>query len=113
MSRLTHLDAQGAARMVDVSGKPLTRREGIAEGFIAIAAPAQQPIQRGEHALATVALAAMVGHEQPNAFLVALQRAGHRSLHQCPAGGATVVDDAFTWAGRPCTLAGNGLSLVR
>ncbi len=45
MSRLTHLDAQGAARMVDVSGKPLTRREGIAEGFIAIAAPALEAIR--------------------------------------------------------------------
>ncbi len=42
---LTHLDAQGAARMVDVSGKALTRREAVAEGFITIAAPALTAIR--------------------------------------------------------------------
>jgi cyclic pyranopterin phosphate synthase len=34
MTRLTHLDDTGRARMVDVSGKPSTAREAIAEGFI-------------------------------------------------------------------------------
>ena len=34
MSRLTHLDAQGRARMVDVSDKAVTIREAVAEGFI-------------------------------------------------------------------------------
>ena len=34
MSRLTHLDASGRARMVDVSDKPSTARVAIAEGFI-------------------------------------------------------------------------------
>jgi len=33
---LTHLDAKGAARMVDVSAKAATRREAVAEGHIAI-----------------------------------------------------------------------------
>jgi cyclic pyranopterin phosphate synthase len=33
---LTHLDARGAARMVDVSAKAATRREAVAEGHIAI-----------------------------------------------------------------------------
>lgn len=32
--RLTHLDRQGRARMVDVGDKPVTRREAVAEGFI-------------------------------------------------------------------------------
>lgn len=36
---LTHVDDQGAARMVDISAKPATRREAVTEGFIAIAAP--------------------------------------------------------------------------
>ena len=45
MSRLTHLDAAGAARMVDVSAKPATRREAIADGFIAIAEPALTAIR--------------------------------------------------------------------
>jgi cyclic pyranopterin monophosphate synthase len=34
MSRLTHLDAEGRARMVDVSGKPATAREAVAAGLV-------------------------------------------------------------------------------
>jgi len=34
MSRLTHIDAQGRARMVDVSAKPATSREARAEGLV-------------------------------------------------------------------------------
>lgn len=37
-SRLTHIDADGRARMVDVSDKPATVREAVAEGRIAMAA---------------------------------------------------------------------------
>ncbi len=33
-SALTHVDAEGQARMVDVSGKPDTRRIAQAEGFV-------------------------------------------------------------------------------
>ena len=36
-SGLTHLDAEGRARMVDVSGKPATAREASAAGFIRMA----------------------------------------------------------------------------
>lgn len=32
--RLTHLDARGAARMVDVGGKERTDREAVAEAFV-------------------------------------------------------------------------------
>lgn len=32
--RLTHTDEQGAARMVDVGGKPVTAREAVAEGLV-------------------------------------------------------------------------------
>ncbi|MET0338194.1 MAG: cyclic pyranopterin monophosphate synthase MoaC [Caulobacter sp.] len=34
MSRLTHIDDQGRARMVDVSDKAATAREAVAEGFV-------------------------------------------------------------------------------
>jgi cyclic pyranopterin phosphate synthase len=34
MSRLTHLDEAGRARMVDVSDKPKTSREAVAEGLV-------------------------------------------------------------------------------
>ncbi len=36
MSKLTHLDDQGRARMVDVSAKPVTSREAVAEGFVSM-----------------------------------------------------------------------------
>jgi cyclic pyranopterin phosphate synthase len=44
--RLTHLDAQGSARMVDVGDKPVTSREALARGFVRM-----QP-QTLKHALA-------------------------------------------------------------
>ena len=34
MSKLTHIDEDGRARMVDVSGKADTVREAVAEGFV-------------------------------------------------------------------------------
>lgn len=34
MSKLTHIDDQGRARMVDVSDKPSTAREAVATGFV-------------------------------------------------------------------------------
>lgn len=40
MTRLTHLDETGAARMVDVAGKPVTVREAVAVGRIVMSAAA-------------------------------------------------------------------------
>lgn len=37
MSKLTHIDAEGRARMVDVSAKAETDREAVAEGFVRMA----------------------------------------------------------------------------
>lgn len=36
MTKLTHLDEAGSARMVDVGGKEATTRTAVAEGFIAM-----------------------------------------------------------------------------
>ncbi len=47
MSNLTHIDADGAARMVDVAGKSVTPREATATGHIAIAADALAAIRDG------------------------------------------------------------------
>jgi cyclic pyranopterin phosphate synthase len=44
---LTHLDADGAARMVDVSAKPATLREATATGHITMSAEAAQAIRDG------------------------------------------------------------------
>ena len=45
--RLTHLDARGRARMVDVGGKPATAREAVAAGAIRMNALAYAAIRRG------------------------------------------------------------------
>jgi len=37
MGELSHLDAEGRARMVDVSDKPVTAREAVAEGYVRMA----------------------------------------------------------------------------
>ncbi|OZA72254.1 MAG: cyclic pyranopterin monophosphate synthase MoaC, partial [Caulobacter sp. 39-67-4] len=38
MSKLTHIDDQGRARMVDVSDKTSTTREAVAVGFVRMSA---------------------------------------------------------------------------
>jgi cyclic pyranopterin monophosphate synthase len=38
VTRLTHIDADGRARMVDVSDKPATAREAVAAGFVRMSA---------------------------------------------------------------------------
>lgn len=45
--RLTHLDDHGAARMVDVGGKPATARRAVASGRIEMTAAALEAIRAG------------------------------------------------------------------
>src|SRR5258708_26174169 len=45
--KLSHLDAAGRIRMVDVSAKPATAREAVARGHIAISASAMKQIRAG------------------------------------------------------------------
>ena len=45
--RLSHVDADGAARMVDVTAKPVSAREAVARGRIRIAAPALRLVREG------------------------------------------------------------------
>jgi len=47
MTKLTHLDAAGNATMVDVSAKPATEREAVAEGRITMSAEALAAIRDG------------------------------------------------------------------
>lgn len=47
MTALTHLDDTGAARMVDVAGKPATAREAVATGRITMSADAATAIRDG------------------------------------------------------------------
>lgn len=45
---LTHLDARGQARMVDVSGKPVTARTAVAEGRVLLAPETAQRLLDGD-----------------------------------------------------------------
>jgi len=49
MSKLSHLDANGKARMVNVREKPDTRREARAEAFVCMAPATLQLIETGGH----------------------------------------------------------------
>jgi cyclic pyranopterin phosphate synthase len=44
---LTHLDESGAARMVEIAGKPVTAREAVASGRITMSAEAAAAIRAG------------------------------------------------------------------
>jgi cyclic pyranopterin phosphate synthase len=48
MTELTHLDAQGKARMVDVGGKAETRRVAVATGLIRMSGAALAAIRDGD-----------------------------------------------------------------
>ena len=48
MNKLSHLNERGEARMVDVTGKDVTSRTAVAEGFVAMAPETLQLIQTGE-----------------------------------------------------------------
>jgi cyclic pyranopterin phosphate synthase len=47
VAKLSHLDAKGKARMVDVGDKPVTAREALARGEIAMSATALRLIRKG------------------------------------------------------------------
>lgn len=64
MSELTHLDAQGNVSMVDVSAKPILKREAVARGEILLQAETLRKIQANDIAkgnvLATARLAGIM-----------------------------------------------------
>jgi len=60
VSDLTHLDAAGAAHMVDVSGKAATLREAVATGHIAMSAAALAAIRDGAAAKGDVLAVARI-----------------------------------------------------
>ena len=60
MTRLTHLDAHGNARMVDVGGKAASQRIAIASGRIAMSAAALAAIRAGDAPKGDVLAAARI-----------------------------------------------------
>jgi cyclic pyranopterin monophosphate synthase len=73
MSRLTHLDADGAARMVDVSDKAVTSRTAVASGRIIMSAEAAAAIRDGlvkkGDVLAVARVAGIMAAKQTSALI--------------------------------------------
>lgn len=47
MTKLTHIDARGRLKMVDVGSKPVTAREAVARGSVHMSATARRAIRSG------------------------------------------------------------------
>ncbi|WP_427450077.1 cyclic pyranopterin monophosphate synthase MoaC [Litorimonas sp. WD9-15] len=47
MTKLTHLDEQGRAAMVDISGKAVTSRHAVAEGFVRMTSETFELVRSG------------------------------------------------------------------
>lgn len=60
MAELTHLDASGAARMVDVGDKPETRREAVAQARVCMQPETMRLLRAGAHAKGDVLTVARV-----------------------------------------------------
>jgi cyclic pyranopterin monophosphate synthase len=60
MAELTHLDASGTARMVDVGGKPETRREAVATARVCMQPETMRLLQAGAHAKGDVLTVARI-----------------------------------------------------
>ena len=65
---LSHLDDEGAARMIDVGAKDVTQRRAVAEATVAMAAETREALFAGElpkgDALAVIRIAAIAGAKQ-------------------------------------------------
>ena len=90
MSKLTHLDETGAARMVDVGGKPATARRAVASGRIAMNPQALAAIRAGNAPKGDVLSAARI------AGIMAAKRTGELIPLCHPLGlEAVAIDFAF------------------
>jgi cyclic pyranopterin phosphate synthase len=71
--RLSHVDASGRIRMVDVGAKPVTAREAIARGHIRISEAARRQIRAGAmkkgDPLETARLAGIMAAKQTSALI--------------------------------------------
>ena len=76
MTDLTHIDEHGKARMVDVSGKPATRREAVASAVIRMqpetsCAIGRNILAKGD-ALAVARIAAIMAAKRTESILIVL-----------------------------------------
>ncbi|OEY66708.1 cyclic pyranopterin monophosphate synthase MoaC [Marinobacter sp. X15-166B] len=97
MSKLTHLDDQGAARMVDVTAKATTEREARAEALITMAPATLAMIIDGEHPKGDVLAVARI------AGIMAAKRT-HDLIPLCHALNLTSVKLELTPQQEPCAI---------
>ena len=73
MAKLRHADARGRVRMVDVGDKPITAREALARGEVAMSAEARRLIRTGAvkkgDPLQTARLAGILAAKQTSALI--------------------------------------------
>ena len=73
MSRLSHLDARGRVRMVDVSAKAETAREAVARGRVRVAPATLRLVRQGKtpkgNLLATAHLAAVMAAKRADEWI--------------------------------------------
>ena len=71
--QFTHLDASGAARMVDVAGKPVTAREAVASGRLTVSARVIELLRSGAlpkgDALAVARIAGIQGAKRTSELI--------------------------------------------
>jgi cyclic pyranopterin phosphate synthase len=109
--RLSHLDDTGAARMVDVGAKAVSRREAAATGFIRLQPATLDLIRRDAVAkgnvLAVARIAGIQGAKQTSALIPL--------CHQLPLSGVTVdftpQDDGIGIAATARTTAQTGVEM--
>ncbi|RDC60022.1 Cyclic pyranopterin phosphate synthase [Alteripontixanthobacter maritimus] len=100
MSKLTHLDSDGNARMVDVGAKAATARRAVAQGRITMSAEALESIRDGNAPKGDVLAAARI------AGIMAAKRTGDLiPLCHPLALDAVTVDFAFEDGGLTVTVA--------
>src|SRR5260370_3264099 len=72
-AKLTHADRLGRSRMVDVGDKPVTRREAVARGSIAMSPEARRLVRTGAvkkgDPLQTARVAGILGAKQTSALI--------------------------------------------
>ena len=96
MTKLTHLNDKGEARMVDVSGKAVTQRTARAEGFVTMAPATLALVEKGEakkgDVLATARIAGIMAAKKTHELIplchpLAITKAGVEfELSRDPAG---------------------------
>lgn len=73
MDELTHIDADGRARMVDVGGKPIVRRKAVASGDFVAAPATLQRLMAGDlpkgDALAVARVAAIAAAKRTDEWI--------------------------------------------